>query len=88
MAGTADLSSAATPVSSCGRTRCGSTLVIPPEIVSLTLDVRYRRRWVNVFVSSGELVVEVQASGEGVIRVGLAGEVVELRPGDRRRVKL
>ena len=62
--------------------------LIPSDITSLTLDIRYRRRWITVYVSSGELAVEVQAWGEGSIRMGLAGKVVELYPGDRRRVKL
>jgi alpha,alpha-trehalase len=62
--------------------------LLPPEIQSLTLDVRYRRRWLNLAVANGELTVEAQDWGEGAVRVGLGGEVVELRPGERRRLAL
>lgn len=62
--------------------------LLPPEIQSLTLDVRYRRRWLNLAVANGELMVEAQDWGDGTVRIGLGGEVVELHPGERRRLAL
>jgi alpha,alpha-trehalase len=62
--------------------------LLPPEVQSLTLDVRYRRRWLNLAVAKGELTVEAQDWGEGTVRVGLGGDVVELHPGELRRLAL
>ena len=62
--------------------------LLPPEVQSLTLDVRYRRRWLNLAVAKGELTVEAQDWGEGTVRVGMGGEIVELHPGELRRLAL
>ncbi len=62
--------------------------LLPTEVRSLTLDVRYRRRWLNLVVSKGELTVEAQELGEGTVRVGLDGEIVELHPGELRRLDI
>ena len=61
---------------------------LPAEIQSLELDVRYRRRWMNLTVANGRFTVEVEGWGEGTVRVGLGGEVTELRPGECRQLTL
>ena len=62
--------------------------LLPAEVRSLTLDLRYRRRWMNLAVDNGEFTVEVQDWGDGAVRVGLDGKVVELHPGERRQLRL
>jgi trehalose/maltose hydrolase-like predicted phosphorylase len=62
--------------------------LLPAEVRNLTLDIRYRRRWINLAVAPGEFTVEVQDWGEGAVRVGLGGEVIELHPGERRQLAL
>ena len=62
--------------------------LLPTEVRSLTLDIRYRTRWLNLTVTDGQFSVEVEKWGEGAVRVGLAGEVVELHPGERRQLEL
>jgi alpha,alpha-trehalase len=62
--------------------------LLPAEVRSLTLDLRYRRRWMNLAVDNGEFTVEVQDWGVGAVRVGLGGKVVELHPGERRQLRL
>jgi alpha,alpha-trehalase len=61
---------------------------LPSEVRSLALDIRYRRRWMNITVANGELTVEVEEWGEGAARVGLGGEPVELLPGECRHLAL
>ena len=61
---------------------------LPTEVESLTLDIRYRRRWMTVIVSDGEITVEAADWGEGSARVGLDGEIAELAPGERRQMTL
>jgi hypothetical protein len=39
-------------------------------------------------VANGEFTVEVQDWGDGTVRVGLGGKVIELHPGDRRQLGL
>ncbi len=62
--------------------------LLPTEVKSLTLDIRYRQRWMNLAVSDGRLTVVVSEWGEGPVRVGLDGEVVELAPGEQRQLTL
>jgi alpha,alpha-trehalase len=62
--------------------------LLPTEVRSLTLDLRYRRRWMKLAVANGEFTVEVQDWGDGTVRVGLGGKVIELHPGDRRQLGL
>jgi len=57
---------------------------LPGEIRSLTLDIRYRRRWLTLTAADGLFTVEVQEWGEGTVRVGLGEEVIELGPGEHR----
>jgi alpha,alpha-trehalase len=59
--------------------------LLPAELRSLTLNLRYRQRWMSVTVADGHFTVEVWDSGTGPVRIGLAGEVLELRPGERRQ---
>ena len=61
---------------------------LPAEVESLELDIRYRQRWMTLTVADGQFAVEISDWGEGVVRVGLDGEVVELRPGQRRQLSL
>ncbi len=61
---------------------------LPAEVESLTLDIRFRRRWINVIVSDGDITVEAADWGEGSALVGLDGEIAELAPGERRRMTL
>ncbi|MGD0312598.1 MAG: glycosyl hydrolase family 65 protein [Acidimicrobiales bacterium] len=62
--------------------------LLPTEVRSLSLDICYRRRWMNVTVADGQFTLDISDSGEGAVRVGLDGEVVELSPGDRRQLTL
>jgi alpha,alpha-trehalase len=62
--------------------------LLPAEIQSLTLGIRYRRRWMNVTVADGVITVEAEEWGEGSARVGLDGQVAELAPGERRQMTL
>lgn len=62
--------------------------LLPTEVKSLTLDIRYRQRWMNLAVADGRLTVAVSEWGEGPVRVGLDGEVVELDPGEQRELTL
>ena len=58
--------------------------VLPPEVRSMTVDICYRGRWMNLAVADGSFTVMVSASAMGTARVGLHGEVIELSPGDQR----
>jgi alpha,alpha-trehalase len=62
--------------------------LLPAEIQSLTLDIRYRGRWMNVTVADGVITVEAEEWGEGSARVGLDGQVAELAPGEPRQMTL
>jgi alpha,alpha-trehalase len=62
--------------------------LLPTEVRNLTLDLRYRRRWMKLAVANGEFTVEVQDWGDGAARVGLGGKVIELHPGERRQLRL
>jgi len=62
--------------------------LLPAEIQSLEVHIRYRRRWMNVTVKDGVITVEAQKWGDGTARVGLDGEVGELAPGERRQMTL
>jgi trehalose/maltose hydrolase-like predicted phosphorylase len=62
--------------------------LLPPEVHSLNLDLRYRSRWISLGVNNGIFTIKAQDWGEGTVRIGLDGEVFELRPGDRRELKL
>jgi alpha,alpha-trehalase len=62
--------------------------LLPVEVRSLSLDIRYRQRLMNVAVADGQFTVTLSDSGEGTVRVGLNDEVVELAPGDRRQLTL
>ncbi|MGP0029267.1 MAG: glycoside hydrolase family 65 protein [Acidimicrobiales bacterium] len=62
--------------------------LLPAEVRSLTLDIRYRGRWLNLTVAEGQFIVEAEDWGEGDIRIGLADEVIGLRPGESRKLAL
>jgi alpha,alpha-trehalase len=62
--------------------------LLPAEVQSLTLDIRYRQRWMNLAVADGEFTVGVSVWGEGTVRIRLDGEVIELHPGEERKMKL
>jgi alpha,alpha-trehalase len=62
--------------------------LLPAEVRSLSLDIRYRQRLMNVAVADGHFTVTLSDSGQGTVRVGLNDEVVELSPGDRRQLTL
>ena len=61
---------------------------LPRQLRTLSLDICYRRHWVHATVADGRLTVSVSNWGEGGVRVGLAGEVTELSPGDSRQMVL
>ncbi len=61
---------------------------LPREVRSISLDICYRRRWMNLTVVDGKFTVELSDWGEGTVCVGLNGEVFELSPGDRRQLTL
>ena len=61
---------------------------LPTEVRSLSFNICYRRHWMNLAVTNDQFTVELAESGEGTVRVGLAGDVVELSPGDRRQLTL
>ena len=62
--------------------------LLPAELVSLRLAVRYRRQWVKLDISAEELRVSSQAGNHSVVRVGMRDKVVELRPGESASLKL
>jgi trehalose/maltose hydrolase-like predicted phosphorylase len=62
--------------------------LLPTEVRSLSLDICYRRRWMNVTVADGQFTVAISDSGEGAVLVGLDGDVSELSPGDCRQLTL
>jgi alpha,alpha-trehalase len=57
---------------------------LPPELGCLSIDLRYRRRWVDLRFEDGDVTVTVQPSLLGPIHVGFGGEVHELAPGEQR----
>jgi alpha,alpha-trehalase len=61
---------------------------LPTEVRILSLDICYRRRWMNLAVANGQFLVELSDASAGTVHVGLNGEVVELSPGDRRQLTL
>jgi trehalose/maltose hydrolase-like predicted phosphorylase len=62
--------------------------LLPTEIQSIEVGIRYRRRWMNVTVKDSVITVEAMKWGDGAARVGLDGEVAELAPGERRQMTL
>ncbi len=62
--------------------------LLPSEVRSLNLDLRYDRRWMNISVKDGEVVVEAEHWEDGTIRIGIGDEISELRPGESRRILL
>jgi alpha,alpha-trehalase len=62
--------------------------LLPAQIRSLALDIRYRGRWLNLTVADGQFTVEIEDWGEGAVRVGLDNDVMELKPGERRHFVL
>jgi alpha,alpha-trehalase len=57
---------------------------LPAELDELSIDLRYRRRWVDLRFQNGDVTVSVQPSKLGPIKVGYRGEVHELAPGEQR----
>lgn len=55
---------------------------LPPELGRLAIDLRYRGHWVELEFSDGEVRVAVTPGRDGSIKVGFAGEVRELAPGE------
>jgi alpha,alpha-trehalase len=62
--------------------------LLPAEVRSLSLDIRYRQHWLNLAVADGHFTVTLPDSGEGIVRVGLNDQIVEFLPGDCRQVTL
>jgi len=62
--------------------------LLPVEVRGLTLNIRYRQRWMSLTVADGQFTVELWDWGEGAVRIGLDGEVIELHPGERRQLAL
>jgi alpha,alpha-trehalase len=56
---------------------------LPPELGCLSLDLRYRRRWVDLRFENGDVTVTLQPSNLGPIRIGFRGEVHEVAPGQQ-----
>ena len=63
----------------------GSSPPLPPQITRLCFNVGYRGASVAIDVADGHCTVTAHPN-VGPVRVGLAGEVVELAPGESRRV--
>ncbi len=61
---------------------------LPSDLRRLTLNIRFRHRWMSLSVDDGQFTVDVWDWGEGTVRVGLEGKVVELQPGERRQLAL
>ncbi len=59
---------------------------LPGEIGSLSLDICFRRHWMNLTVVDGHFSAKASDWGEGTVRVGLGGEVIALSPGDSRHL--
>jgi trehalose/maltose hydrolase-like predicted phosphorylase len=62
--------------------------LLPAQVRSLALDIRYRGQWLNLTVADGQFTVEIEDWGEGTVRVGLDNDVIELKPGERRHFVL
>jgi alpha,alpha-trehalase len=61
---------------------------LPTEVRELRLELRYRRHWLSLDVSSEEVRVGVRHEADGVVKIGFRDEVLELRPGDSVRLPL
>ncbi len=61
---------------------------LPGELHSLTLNIRFRHRWMSLSVADGLFTVDVWDWGDGTVRIGLDGKVLELQPGERRQLAL
>ncbi len=61
---------------------------LPSEVRELRLELRYRRHWLSLDVSSDDVRVGVRAEADGVVKIGFRDEVIELRPGDSVRLSL
>ncbi len=57
---------------------------LPPELGELSIDLRYRQRWIDLRFADGTVTVTVQPSRLGPVRIGYRGEVHELAPGEQR----
>jgi hypothetical protein len=59
--------------------------MLPVELPTLTLDIRYRRRWLVLEFTCDCVSVEVMPSKLDPINIGFAGEIHQIAPGERRR---
>ncbi len=62
--------------------------LLPVEVRSLSLGIRYQRQWLTVSAEQGRFTVELGDWGAGTVLVGLDGDVAELGPGERRQMDL
>ncbi len=62
--------------------------LLPAEVRSLKLGIRYRRQWLSVTAEKGVFSVELGDWGQGTVLVGMDGDVAELGRGDRRQLEL
>jgi alpha,alpha-trehalase len=58
---------------------------LPAELPTLTLDIRYRRRWLVLEFTCDCVSVEVMPSGMGPINIGFDGKIHQIAPGERCR---
>ena len=61
---------------------------LPTEVRELCLELRYRRHWLSLDVSSEDVRVGVRQEADGVVKIGFRDEVIELHPGDSVRLAL
>ncbi len=61
---------------------------LPDHVGSLEFRVRYKAQWLGVRIDAQALEVSLDASEAAPVRVGHAGQLHELRPGDTRRFEL
>ena len=60
---------------------------LPDEINSLRLDIVYRNFALNLHVDKEKLVVNAEHSNQSTIKIGVAGEIFELKGGDKREFR-
>jgi trehalose/maltose hydrolase-like predicted phosphorylase len=57
---------------------------LPSEIKELCLNVRYRNFALELQVDQEKMVVNAEHSNTATIKIGVGGEVYELKGGDRQ----
>jgi alpha,alpha-trehalase len=62
--------------------------LLPTEVRELRFDLRYRRRWLGLRITSDAVEVSHRRERPGAVKVGLRYEVIEIEPGESVRLEL